>query len=121
MPKENKMNKRRFLVSIVVLVLLSVAVFATTRVAALRPSGTVGNQVFYSASIESIIPPTRTEPIANQVFYSPSVASLVGLNHASKVSNQMFYSAYVENFNPDLTSDFSNQVFYSPTIEGFIH
>jgi hypothetical protein len=77
MPKENKMNKRRFLVSIVVLVLLSVAVFATTRVAALRPSGKVGNQIFYSASIESIIPLTRTEPIANQVFYSPTIEGFI--------------------------------------------
>ena len=92
------MNKRKLLISTIVLVLLVGAIFATTRVAALRSSGTVGNQVFYSPSIESLVPRPGAEAFPNQVFYSPFVGSLVNRDRASTIPNQVFYSPMIEGF-----------------------
>jgi hypothetical protein len=123
------MNKLKLLVSIFMFVSLVFVFSGTSSVAALSPSGPVGNQVFYSTSIQEMI--TLDLPgggITNQQFYSPFIGSIIapvplsGIPKASAISNQVFYSPFVGSIiNPSLTSGLPNQVFYSPMIESFIH
>ena len=126
------MNKK-LMVSIFVFVCLVLGFAGTNRVAALSPSGPLGNQVFYSAAIEKIVlsGPTAGK-IPNQQLYSPYIGSIIRRNAASLVPtsvfpNQVFYSPFVGNIvKPGLTrlansSSIANQVFYSSTIEGFLH
>jgi hypothetical protein len=121
--KGEKMKKSTLLVSLAVFILLiAVAAFTTTQVAALRPSGSVGNQVFYSPGIASFIPTVLARPLSNQEFYSPFVASIVSRVSASVIRNQVLYSPYLANLlGRGSMSAFPNQVFYSPMIESIIH
>jgi hypothetical protein len=120
--KGEKMNKRIILGSLLVLAVLAVAFFVTNRVSALRPSGSTGNQVFYSPSIAALIPPAPPAAIRNQVFYSSFVASLIEADQLSAVPDQAFTSGYTENLiKRGSTGGIPNQVFYSPAVEGFVH
>ncbi len=120
---------KKFRISIFMFVCLALAALGTSPVAALSASGPVGNQVFYSPFIGSLINRVLPSDHPTRLFYSLYIGSLIpdGTRDlpdpvlSSDPSARLFYSQFIGSLVPGNRLDYPNQVFYSPTIESFIH
>ncbi len=132
---------KKFWISIFMFVCLALAALGTRPVAALSASGPVGNQVFYSPFIGSLINPVLPSYHPTRLFYSllssnsPTrpfyfrhTGSLIpgGTRDlpdpvlSSDPPARLFYSQFIGSLVPGNRLDFPNQVFYSPFVGNII-